>query len=178
MMAVSIGNRVYIAETASLIGDVTISDGVSIFDSAVIRGDQDSIFVGEDSNVQDNASIHSETGHPAKIGKRVSIGHNAIVHGATVNDNVIVGMGSIVLTGAIIASGTVIGAGAVVKEKFHSTPNSLLLGIPAREVRSGEEYLNYAIANAESYIHLREKYLKNEIDIIHGYDIRKNRKEF
>ena len=177
-MPIKIGNNVFIAETASLIGDVTISDGVSIFDSAVIRGDEDSIFIGQDSNIQDNASIHSEINSPAIIGRRVSIGHNAVVHGSIVHDNVIIGMGAIVLTGAEIESGTVIGAGAVVKEKFHSGPNSLLLGIPAREARTGEEYLNYAIANAESYVYLREKYIRKEIDIIHGYDIKKNRKEF
>ena len=177
-MPIKIGKNVYIAETASLIGNVTISDGVSIFDSAVLRGDQDSIFVGEDSNIQDNASIHSEINSPTRIGKMVSIGHNAVVHGSTIHDNVIIGMGSIVLTGAEIESGTVIGAGAVVKERFHSSPKSLLLGIPAREVRVGEEYLNYAIANAESYIYLRERYVKKEIDILHGYDLKKNRKEF
>ncbi len=177
-MPVKIGNNVFIAETASLIGNITLSDGVSIFDSAVIRGDQDYIFVGEDSNIQDNASIHSEINSPTIIGRKVSIGHNAVVHGSIVHDNVIIGMGSIVLTGAEIESGTVIGAGAVVKEGFHSSPNSLLLGIPAKEVRIAEEYLKYATANAESYMYLREKYIRREIDIIHGYDLKKNRKEF
>ena len=90
-MPIKIGKNVYIAETASLIGNVTISDGVSIFDSAVLRGDQDSIFVGEDSNIQDNASIHSEINSTTRIGKRVSIGHNAVVHGSTIHDNVIIG---------------------------------------------------------------------------------------
>ncbi|MGC8515957.1 MAG: gamma carbonic anhydrase family protein [Thermoplasmata archaeon] len=161
-MSIRIGKGVYIAETASIIGEVSISDGVSIFDSAVLRGDQASITIGENSNVQDNATIHVEVGQPTIIGKNVSIGHNAIVHGAEVRDNVIIGMGSIILTGAVINSGTVVGAGAVVTENFVSEENSVLMGIPAKTVRRSDEYLRYAQANALAYIALREEYLSGK----------------
>lgn len=167
-MPIKIGKNVFIAESASIIGDVTISNGVSIFDSAVLRGDQSSISIGENSNIQDNATIHVEVGHPTVIGKNVSVGHNAIVHGAEIRDNVIVGMGSIILTGAVINSGTVVGAGAVVTENFVSEENSLLLGIPAKTARKGESYLAYAKANASAYVSLRDEYIKGVYPRVEG----------
>ncbi len=167
-MSIKIGQNVYIAESASIIGEVTISDGVSIFDSAVLRGDQSSISIGMNSNIQDNATIHVEVGHPSVIGGNVSIGHNAIVHGANVKDNVIIGMGAIILTGAVIKSGTVVGAGAVVTENFISEENSLLLGVPARTARRSDEYLEYAKANALAYVSLRDEYIRGIYQRVDG----------
>lgn len=163
-MTIKIGKGTYIAESAKLIGDIVISDGVSIFDSAVLRADQNQIFVDTDSNIQDNVTVHVEFDSPTSIGKNVSIGHNAVVHGATIKDNVVIGMGAIVLSGAIIESGSVIGAGAVVTERFHVPPGSLVLGVPGKIVRTSEEYLTYTALNAEEYIKLREKYIAGKFE--------------
>ncbi len=163
-MPIKIGKGTYIAENASIIGDVIISDGVSIFESAVLRGDESGISIGTDSNIQDNVTIHVTVDSPTVIGKNVSVGHNAVVHGATIADYVVIGMGAIVLTGAIIESGSVIGAGALVTEKSHIPPNSLVLGVPGKVVGTSEKYLEYAKANAQSYIGLREQYLSGKID--------------
>jgi carbonic anhydrase/acetyltransferase-like protein (isoleucine patch superfamily) len=171
-MQIKIGSGVYIAESASIVGEVSISDGVSIFDSAVLRGDQSYISIGENSNVQDNATVHVEVGHPAIIGRNVSIGHNAIVHGAEIKDNVIIGMGAIILTGAVIKSGTVVGAGAVVTENFVSEENCVLMGIPARIVRRSDDYLRYAQANALAYVGLRDEYLAGKYPRVSGKDKR------
>jgi carbonic anhydrase/acetyltransferase-like protein (isoleucine patch superfamily) len=167
-MTISIGKNVYIAPTAVILGDVEISDGVSVFDSAVIRGDINTIRIGQDSNVQDNVTIHTGSGNPTAIGKNVSIGHNAVVHGATVDDNVIIGMASVILNGAHIRSGTVVAAGSVVKEKFESHENSLLAGIPAEEKRVSDSLLEYAIANGKSYQAIRDMYLAGKVDRISG----------
>ncbi|OWP56155.1 MAG: gamma carbonic anhydrase family protein [Thermoplasmatales archaeon B_DKE] len=163
-MAIKIGRNVYIAPTAVILGQVDISDGVSIFDGAVIRGDMNFITLGEDSNVQDNATIHTDSGNPTVIGKNVSIGHNAIVHGATVDDDVIIGMGSIILNGSHIRTGTVVAAGSVVKENFESPENSLLAGVPAQLKRTGDSMHEYAIANGRSYQGLRDLYLEGKIE--------------
>ncbi len=167
-MAIKIGNNVYLAETCALIGNVTISDGVSIFDSAVLRADQSSIFIGENSNVQDNATIHVEFDNETLIGKNVSIGHNAIVHGATVKDNVIIGMGAIVMSGSILESGTVVGAGALVTGGFHSPENSLLMGLPAKVAKQDVSYLEYATRNAKAYEFLRDGYLSGKYEKRYG----------
>ena len=163
-MTIAIGRGVYIARSASLIGEVTLGDGVSIFDSAVLRGDENRISIGPDSNVQDNATIHVEVGSPTTIGRNVSIGHNAIVHGATIGDHVIVGMGAIVLSGAVVESGSVIGAGSVVTENFRVPENSLVLGVPGKVVKQSEDYLEYAKLNARAYIDLRESYIQGKFE--------------
>ncbi|MHB8360932.1 MAG: gamma carbonic anhydrase family protein [Thermoplasmataceae archaeon] len=162
--SIHIGKNVYIAPTAILIGNVNISDGVSIFDNAVLRGDLNSIEIGENTNIQDNTTIHVEIDNPVKVGKNVSIGHNAVVHGAIIGDNVIIGMGSIVLNGAKIASGSIVGAGAVVTENFSSPENSLIVGIPAKVKRTGNEFLEKATMNGNGYQILRDLFLKNEYE--------------
>lgn len=163
-MSVAVGNGTYIAETAVLIGDVLLSDGVSVFDHAVLRGDLNSITIGKDSNVQDNVSIHVDRESPADIGRGVSLGHNSVVHGSVIEDYVIVGMGAIVLNGARIASGSVIGAGSVVTQNFRCSENSLIIGVPAKVVKSGDEYREYAIRNYTSYTALRDRYLSGSIE--------------
>ena len=163
-MTIKIGKNVYIAPTAVILGEVEISDGVSIFDSAVIRGDMNYVRIGENSNIQDNATIHTDTGNPTVMGKNVSVGHNAIVHGATVDDDIIIGMGAILLNGAHIRSGCVVAAGAVVRENFETLENSLLAGVPAELKRTGESLHEYAIANARSYQGLRDLYLSGKVE--------------
>ncbi|MCL4359455.1 MAG: gamma carbonic anhydrase family protein [Candidatus Thermoplasmatota archaeon] len=163
-MTIKIGKNVYIAPTAVILGEVEISDGVSIFDSAIIRGDMNHVRIGENSNIQDNATIHTDAGNPAVIGKNVSVGHNAIVHGATVDDDIIIGMGAIILNGAHIRSGCVVAAGAVVTENFETLENCLLAGVPAELKRTGEALHDYAIANAMSYQGLRDLYLSGKVE--------------
>lgn len=163
-MAIEIGKNVMIAQTAVLIGTVSVADGASIFDHAVLRGDLNRIEIGEDSNVQDNVTIHVERNNPTIIGKNVSVGHNAIVHGARIDDDVIIGMGAIVLNRAHIRTGSVVAAGAVVTENFVSEENSLVAGVPAKIKRVDDSFLEYAKANGLSYQSLRDKYIMGEFD--------------
>ncbi len=161
---IKIGNNVMLAPTAVLIGNVELDDGVSVFDNAVLRGDLNSIRIGKNSNVQDNATIHTEKENPVVVGNNVSIGHNAIVHGARVDDNVIIGMGSVILNGAHISSGCIVGAGAVVKENFTCPTNSIIAGIPATVKRSGEDIAMMAERNGKGYQILRDRYIKGEYE--------------
>ena len=113
----TIGNETYVAPNATLAGDVHLGDNVTILFGAVLRADMDSITIGDGSNVQDNAVIHESVGKPVVIGKNVSIGHGAIIHGAKIADNCLIGMGAIVLNDAKIGEGSLIAAGALVSER-------------------------------------------------------------
>jgi carbonic anhydrase/acetyltransferase-like protein (isoleucine patch superfamily) len=125
----------FVHPAAHVIGDVTLGARVSVWPTAVLRGDTDAIVVGADSNIQDGTIVHVDAGVPCSIGARVAIGHRAIVHGATVADDVLIGMGAIVLNHAQIGSGSLIGAGALVREGMVVPPNSVVLGVPGRVVR-------------------------------------------
>ena len=122
----------FIHESATVLGDVTLGARVSVWPSAVLRGDTERIEVGDDSNVQDAAVLHCDENFPCIVGKRVTIGHSAVVHGATVEDGALIGIGAIVLNGARIGAGSLVGAGAVVSEGTVIPPHSLVLGVPAR----------------------------------------------
>ncbi|WP_394349631.1 gamma carbonic anhydrase family protein [Thermoplasma sp.] len=159
-----IGKNVYIAETAVIIGDVEIGDNVSIFDGTVIRADMDSITIGDNTNVQDNVTIHTDTGFPTKIGKNVSIGHNAVVHGCTVDDYVLIGMGAILMNGSHVKTGSIVGAGAVVTQNFESEEYSLILGVPAKVVKVNKDQMAYIKANAEDYLKLKELHMSGKLD--------------
>lgn len=132
----NIGNDCYIADNATIVGDVTCGDQCSFWFNSVIRGDVNSITMGNKVNVQDLAMIHC-TYQKAKtvIGNNVSIGHRAIVHGCTIHDHVLIGMGAIVMDHAEIGSNTIIAAGAVVTEKMKVEPNSVYAGIPAKKIK-------------------------------------------
>ena len=132
----AIATDAYVALGAQIMGRVTLAAGASVWFNAVLRGDDEPITVGENSNVQDNATLHIDPGYPVVIGKNVVIGHNAIVHGATIEDDVLIGMHATVLTGATIGRGSIVGAGALVPEGATIPPNSLVVGIPAKVVRS------------------------------------------
>ena len=163
VMPIRIGKNCYIADTAVLIGDVTIGDDVAIFDHVVLRGDLNKIMVGNGSNIQDNVTFHTEINHGTSIGEGVSVGHNAVVHGCELMDNIIVGMGAIVMNGSKIPSGCVIAAGAVVTENFICRENSLIAGLPAKVKREADPLLlEYAKRNAQSYGVLREKHLAGD----------------
>lgn len=126
----------WIAESASVIGDVTIGDDVSIWFGAVLRGDNSTITIGVGTNIQDNAVVHADAGFPAMIGEHCTIGHSAIVHGCIVGPGSLIGMGAIVLNGARIGVGCLLGAGALVKEGQEIPDGCLAVGQPARVVRT------------------------------------------
>lgn len=131
-----IPNNCFVAENATIVGDVTMGTECSIWYNAVLRGDVHSIEMGNRVNVQDNAVVHcTYKKHPTKIGNNVSISHNAIVHGCTIHDNVLVGMGAIVMDNVVVHSNVIIAAGAVVTQNMKLLPNGIYAGIPAKRVK-------------------------------------------
>ncbi|HBI39927.1 MAG TPA: gamma carbonic anhydrase family protein, partial [Tenacibaculum sp.] len=127
-----ISNDCYIAENATIVGDVKIGEECSVWFNAVIRGDVHYIHIGNKVNVQDGAVIHATyQKSPTNIGNNVSIGHNAIVHGCTIHDNVLIGMGSIIMDDCIIESNSIIAAGAVVTQNTHVASGTIYAGVPA-----------------------------------------------
>lgn len=130
------GNDCFIAENATLIGDIEMGNNCSIWYNAVLRGDVHYIKIGNKVNVQDNATIHGTYKKaPTNIGNNVSIAHNAVVHGCTIKDNVLIGMGAIVMDNAVIESNSIIAAGAVVSKGAHVESGSVYAGIPAKKIK-------------------------------------------
>lgn len=129
-------NNSFIAKGAHVVGKVSIGENVSIWYNAVVRADTNTITIGKGSNIQDNATLHTDAGFPVQIGDGVTVGHNAVVHGCTVGDNTVIGMGSIVLSGAVIGSNCIIGAGSLVTGKMRIPDNSLAFGNPAKIIRA------------------------------------------
>lgn len=153
------GNNCYIAPTATLIGDVTIGDGASVWFGAVLRGDVSPIIVGARSNIQDGTVIHGEDGCPTTIGEDVTVGHNAIIHAATVGDRVLVGMGATLLSRCRIGPDTIIGARALVTEKVQIPEGVLALGIPAQPRRSlTHSEKEHILSSARHYVELASQY--------------------
>jgi carbonic anhydrase/acetyltransferase-like protein (isoleucine patch superfamily) len=145
----------FIALTAVIIGDVEIAEGANIWYGTVIRGDLAPIRIGANTNIQDNCTIHTDLNKPAVIGKHVTVGHNAVVHGCTVEDRCLIGMNAVVLSGAHIKTGCVIGAGAVVKEGQVAGPYQLLAGIPAMVKKEfGEDILEVMDLPVDEYLEL------------------------
>jgi carbonic anhydrase/acetyltransferase-like protein (isoleucine patch superfamily) len=126
----------FIAETATVIGKVRLREGASVWFGAVLRGDNEWIEIGENSNVQDNATCHSDLGFPLTVGKNCTIGHNVVLHGCTLEDRALVGMGAIVMNGARIGRSSIVGAGAVITEGKEFAEHSLIIGAPARVMRT------------------------------------------
>jgi carbonic anhydrase/acetyltransferase-like protein (isoleucine patch superfamily) len=156
---IKIHPTVFVAETATVIGDVTIGKDSSVWFSAVLRGDAAPITVGEGTNLQDNSVIHVDQGAPTSIGKRVTIGHGAIVHAAKIDDHVIIGMGAIILSRAVIGSHSIIAAGSVVPEGREIPPRSLVMGVPGKVVRHvTEEEVAQIEEGAEHYIDRAKNY--------------------
>lgn len=120
---------------AFVCGDVTLGPRASVWPYAVLRGDNERIVVGAESNVQDGAVLHADPGVPCTLGARVSVGHRAVVHGATVEDGALIGIGAVVLNGARVGAGALVAAGAVVREGVVVDPGVLVAGVPARTVR-------------------------------------------
>ena len=127
----NIGKNVFIAPTATVIGNVELKDGASIWYGTVVRGDRAAISVGENSNIQDNSTVHSDSGKPTIIGDNVTVGHNAVVHACTIENNCIIGINAVVLSNAYVKVGSVVAAGSVIKQGQIVGPYHLMAGIPA-----------------------------------------------
>ena len=131
----TLGDGAWAAPSADLIGDVQLGPGASVWFGAVIRADNTPILIGAESNIQDGAVGHSDPGAPLVIGAQVTVGHQAILHGCTIGDQALVGMGARILNGAVIGAGSLVGAGALVTEGKCFEPGMLIVGAPARTIR-------------------------------------------
>jgi carbonic anhydrase/acetyltransferase-like protein (isoleucine patch superfamily) len=149
----------FVHDGAFVIGDVTLGARVSVWPTAVIRGDTAPIVIGEDSNVQDGTIVHVDHGVPCTIGARVGIGHRAIIHGATVERDSLIGMGAILLNNVVVGTGSIVGAGAVCPEGMIIPPNSLVLGVPGRVARQTTDAERERIAKTvRSYLDLQQRH--------------------
>jgi len=157
-----IPNSCYISESVDLIGDVILGENVSIWFGTVVRGDMNFIIIGNQSNIQDNSVIHVTTDiSPTRIGDEVTVGHNAIIHGATIEDRCLIGMGAIIMDDVVIGEGSIVGAGAVVPPNTIIPPRSLLVGLPAKVVRqTTDKELEMIIDRAQHYIDFSQEYKK------------------
>jgi carbonic anhydrase/acetyltransferase-like protein (isoleucine patch superfamily) len=160
-----LGKDVYIAHGATVLGDVTLGDYSSVWYNSVLRGDINRIVVGHHSNVQDNSVLHLADEYGCIIGNYVTIGHSAVVHACTVEDEVLVGMGSVILDGAIVGAQSIIGARALVPQGVHIPPGSMVLGVPGKVVRALSPEERAGLKGwAEKYVGVAAYYLKNLID--------------
>ena len=148
------GDRTFLAPNATIVGDVVMGNGCSVWFNAVIRGDVHSIRIGDETNIQDGAIIHCTYQKAATvIGSRVSIAHNAIVHGCTIGNRVLVGMGAIVMDHAVVGDGCIIAAGAIVLENMVCEPGWIYAGIPAKKIKPvTEAQFNGMVKTADNYV--------------------------
>jgi len=155
-----VNKSAYVAPSADLIGKVTLLEGANIWYGAVLRGDSDTITIGKNSNIQDNAVVHVNDHMPASIGDNVTVGHGAIVHACTVGNNVLVGMGAIVLDQAVIEDNVIIGAGALIPPGKVIPSGSLVVGSPGKVVKTlTDNQINDIKKSALHYVELAEKSL-------------------
>ena len=151
----------WVADTAVLIGKVRLKHDASVWFGAVVRGDNEWIELGERSQIQDNATLHTDPGFPMTIGSNCVIGHNVIMHGCTVGDNSLIGMGAIMLNGVKIGKNSLVGAGALVTEGKVFPDNSLIVGSPARAIRTVDERITQMIREgADIYVRRWQRYAK------------------
>jgi carbonic anhydrase/acetyltransferase-like protein (isoleucine patch superfamily) len=151
----------WIAETAVLIGRVRLKSHTSVWFGAVLRGDNEWIELGERSQIQDNATLHTDPGFPMVIGKNCVIGHNVMLHGCTIGDNSLIGMSAILLNGSKIGNNSLVGAGALITEGKTFPDNSLIVGAPARVIRTLDDKAHAMIARgADIYVKRSQQYAK------------------
>jgi carbonic anhydrase/acetyltransferase-like protein (isoleucine patch superfamily) len=150
-VSVRVHPSAFVAPGAAIMGDVTIGQDASVWYGAVLRGDMAPIVIGSESNLQDGTIVHVDEGMPCTVGRRVGVGHRVILHGCTVEDECLIGMGSILLNGARIGTGSVVAAGAVIPEGMQVPPRSLVMGVPGRIVRAVDAALTERIA--ETWAH-------------------------
>ena len=152
----------WIAETATLIGRVRLKRHASVWFGAVLRGDNEWIEIGERSQVQDNSTIHTDPGFPLTIGTNCVIGHNVMLHGCTIGDNSLVGMGAIMLNGSKIGRNCLVGAGALITEGKEFPDGAMIIGAPARALRATDEATrNMILAGADIYVRRWQHYAQN-----------------
>lgn len=138
----------FIAHGAVVLGDVHLGKGVSVWYNTVVRGDAERVAIGDETNIQDLSMVHADPGFPCLVGRRVTVGHRAILHGCVVEDDCLIGMGAILLNGVRVGSGSVVGAGAVLTEGTQVPPGSLVLGVPGKVVRQVDEAMKGRIDHA------------------------------
>ncbi|MEJ7633717.1 gamma carbonic anhydrase family protein [Aeromicrobium sp.] len=163
-MLIALGDKVpqidetaWVAPNATLAGAVTIGAGASVWYGAVLRADNEPITIGARSNVQDNCAFHVDKGKPVVLGEDVSVGHGAVIHGATIEDGVLVGMGAIIMNGAVVGAGSLVAAGALISEGVVIPPRSLVAGVPGKVRRDlTDEQVAGLRANAGIYEEHRE----------------------
>jgi carbonic anhydrase/acetyltransferase-like protein (isoleucine patch superfamily) len=141
----------FIAPGAVVLGDVTLGRDASVWYNCVVRGDMAPITIGEETNIQDLSMVHVDEGVPCAVGRRVGVGHRAILHGCTVEDEALVGMGAVLLNGVHVGRGAVIGAGAVLPEGMTVPPDTLVLGVPAKVVRAVDDALRARVRHTWSH---------------------------
>jgi len=153
--------RCWIAENATVIGRVRLATDASVWFGAVLRGDNEWIELGARSQVQDNATLHTDPGFPMRIGPNCVIGHNVILHGCTIGENSLIGMGAILLNGAKVGRNSLVGAGALITEGKTFPDNSLIVGTPARVLRTVDEAtIRMIAAGAEIYVNRWQQYAR------------------
>lgn len=164
--APTVHESVFVAESASVIGHVTLEEHVSIWPGAALRGDNESISIGTGSNVQEGAVLHTDPGFPLRVEANVTIGHQAMLHGCTIHEGTLIGMQAVILNGAVIGRNSLVAAGAIVTEGKVFPDNSLILGVPAKVVRTlTEEEIARNRLSAGSYATRREYYKTNLVRI-------------
>ena len=148
----NINKSAFIAENAMVVGEVTIGENSSIWYSAVVRGDLEKIVIGDNTNIQENSTVHNDEGFPISIVNNVTVGHNCVIHGCTINNNSLIGMGSIILNGAKIGENTIIGAGSLVTKNKEIPSGVLCMGSPAKVIRElTEEEIKSLKESADHY---------------------------
>jgi len=154
-----VDSSAFLAPGCVIVGDVTIGPEASVWFNAVIRGDTEAIRIGRQSNVQDLSVLHADPGYPCVLGERVTLGHGAIVHGATVEDDCLIGMRAVVMNGARIGAGSLVAVGAVVLEGVQVPPGSIVMGVPGKVARAASEANRERIARAaHNYVEAARQY--------------------
>jgi carbonic anhydrase/acetyltransferase-like protein (isoleucine patch superfamily) len=168
--APSVADGVWVADTATVVGSVTVGAGTGVFYGAVLRADTETVSVGAGSNVQDSATVHADPGSPARIGDGVSVGHGAVLHGCTVGDGCLIGMNATVLNGAVVGAESLVAANALVPEGMEVPPRSLVAGVPAKVRRPlRDEELEHLRRNAEVYRDLAVRHRETQL-LVTGTD--------
>ncbi len=168
-----LGNRIpqihptaFVADNAMIIGDVVIEAHASIWFNVVIRGDNDRIIIGENSNIQDGSVLHADPGYPLTVGKNVTVGHMAMLHGCTVGDGTLIGIRATVLNGSVIAENCLVGAGTLIAENKHFRPGVILLGTPARIARTMDDEKAARMPRAAShYVWNKQRFHETLVEI-------------
>ena len=156
-----INKNTYISESVDIIGKVNVEENVNIWFGTRLRGDMNNIIIGENTNIQENSVVHVDINSPCIIGKNVTIGHGTIIHGCSISDNVLVGMGSIILNNAKIGKNTIIGAGSLITQGKEFPEGVLILGNPAKVIRQlTEAEIESIQRSADNYVSLSKKYKK------------------